>query len=187
MGMRAADGSNLRSWVTAQRTAFSKGNLAAERGNRLEALPGWSWDPVFEQWEEGFAHLQEFVARERHALVSGAYKTAEGFRLGGWVNRQRQSHLSAKLDADRFGRLAALKGWVWGQIQAQWDYNLTRLEEFAQREGHALMPTSYKTKDGLMLGSWCNTQRIFYRKGKLSAERIARLEALPGWVWKAAN
>ncbi len=187
MGMRAADGFNLRGWVTAQRTAFSKGKLVAERAIQLEALPGWSWDPVFEQWEEGFAHLQEFVARERHALVSGAYKTAEGFRLGGWVNRQRQSHLNSKLNADSYARLSALKGWVWEVIQAQWDQKLSRLEEFAQREGHALMPTSYKTKDGLTLGSWCNTQRIFYRKGKLSAERIARLEALPGWVWKAAN
>ena len=31
---------------------------------RLDALPGWTWKPHGERWEEGFAALRAFVARE---------------------------------------------------------------------------------------------------------------------------
>ena len=53
--------------------------------------------------------------------------------------------------------------------------------------GQAWTPKEFKTVDGFQLGAWAGTQRKYYKNGKLSAERIARLEALPGWVWKAAN
>lgn len=31
--------------------------------------------------------------------------------------------------------------------------------------------------------NWANTQRRLYREGKLSRDKITKLEALPGWTW----
>ncbi len=180
-------GFRLGGWVGAQRRSYKSGTLPVQNISMLEATEGWVWGQEKGRWDEGWGHLIAFRQREGNVLVPANHIASDGFRLGKWVVVQRHSYGKRSLSNERISQLESIEGWVWDQIQAQWDQKLARLEEFAQREGHALMPNSYKTKDGITLGSWCNTQRVFYRKGKLSADRIARLEALPGWVWKTAK
>jgi hypothetical protein len=45
------------------------------------------------------------------------------------------------------------------------------------------VPANYKTAEGYRLGAWQNTQRVRYKIGKLSPERIKRLEET-GFLWK---
>jgi hypothetical protein len=54
------------------------------------------------------------------------------------------------------------------------------LEEHVRREGHARVP-QLAVVNGFRLGSWVTKQRTNHRNGTLSADRAARLEALPGW------
>jgi Helicase associated domain len=48
------------------------------------------------------------------------------------------------------------------------------------------MKATYRTEDDFPLGKWCARQRSFYntKNPALTNERIAMLEAIPGWVWK---
>jgi hypothetical protein len=175
------DGYRLGRWVAKQRAAYSGGRLSQERIARLEALPGWVWNTLDADWQEGFARLEGFAARENHSRVAYGH-LEDGYRLGQWVTAQRSSYRVGQLSTERVARLERLPGWTWNTRVADWEDGFFHLERFTAREGHSRVPSTY-IEDGYRLGQWAKVQRRAYRAGKLSANRIARLEALPGWIW----
>ena len=176
---KSAAGFRLGQWVGTQRS--NEDRMPAMRKSRLEALPGWSWDVLSDAWEDGFRCLKEFVDREGHARVFRVFNSAEGFRLGFWVGNQRNT--KDRIPAARRARLEALPGWSWDVLSDAWEDGFRYLKEFVDREGHAKVFATFKSADGFRLGEWVRTQRT--TKDSMAAERRARLEALPGWVWRA--
>lgn len=105
------DGYRLGAWVAWQRWRHADGTLDAERDQRLDALPGWRWDPHADRWEQGFNRLVEYVESNGHARVPQPY-IVDGYRLGKWVAWQRHKNSDGTLDPVRRERLAALDGWI---------------------------------------------------------------------------
>ena len=177
------DGYKLGTWVDIQRRTFGKGLLDADREHRLQELPGWTWDPHADKWEQGYSRLQDYVKHHGDARVPQSY-TVDGYKLGTWVDMQRANQAKGTLDADREHRLQDLTGWTWNPKTAQWEEALSRLWDYVKHHGHARVPTSY-TVDGYKLGMWVNTQRFQHAKGTLDADREHRLQKLAGWTWAA--
>ena len=177
----SVEGYNLGAWVNTQRKTHATGILEADRESRLEALPGWIWDPLANQWEEGFSQLQQFIKHHGHSRVPHAH-TVDGFPLGHWVQNQRISYAKGVLEADRLDRLESLPGWAWDASADRWEEGFRRLRDYTEREGHARVPSTYRI-DGFGLGAWVNRQRDSHAKGVLEADPLNRLESLPGWSW----
>ncbi len=170
------DGYNLGRWVVKQRTAYKNGKLSQDHIDRLEKLPEWEWSQYEASWEEHYEMLKQYVDREGNALVPAKHRK-DGYNLGRWVIKQRGVYQNGDLSPDRIKRLEALSGWVWNTREASWEEHYVILKQYVEREGHALVPRSHKS------GRWVTNQRTAYKNGKLSQDRIDRLEKLPGWVW----
>jgi hypothetical protein len=179
------DGVQLGKWVHTQRSAYKRERLSVLQVTRLEALPGWSWGPYMDTWEKNFAVLEQFVAREGHARVP-VRQVENGFRLRDWVALQRAQYRGGKMSGPRVARLEALPGWSWALVEDQWEDKFAMLERFVAREGHARVAFAH-VEDGVQLGWWVNGLRTAYKRKQLSKERVARFEALPGWLWKARS
>jgi hypothetical protein len=177
----AVDGYKLGQWVSVQRARRTRSTLDADHKHRLEGLPRWTWDHRAEQWEEGFHRTLDYVDRHAHARALRSC-TVDGFRLGAWINSQRNNYSNGTLDPDRMRRLQELPGWTWGSRTEQWEEGFRRLLDYVARHGDARVPISY-TVDGYRLGAWVNSQRDRHGKGNLDERRRSRLQELPGWVW----
>ena len=175
---------NLGAWVSTQRQQFVKGKLDDERRQRLEAVAGWTWDPFVDKWEEGFAHLVDY-ARVNGSAANVPREAFNGFLLGAWVSRQRAARGKDQLSAERVQRLESVPGWTWDEIAARWEEGFNGLTKYVAEHGTSLVPSSYRSPDGLSLGSWINMQRNAYAAGKLADERRERLEQLVDWSWNA--
>jgi hypothetical protein len=184
---RDEDGFGLGSWVDAQRQFSKRGGLSADRADRLEAVRGWVWNPMEGKWEEGYSHLLQFVEREAHSRVPQSYRDEDGYRLGNWVNVQRAFRRRGLLSKERIRLLEAVPGWVWDAVEARWEDAYARLVRFTRRERRGVPKISFREEDGFRLGVWVDTQRQSRRHGRLSEDRVRRLEALPGWVWRAGK
>jgi hypothetical protein len=133
--------------------------------------------PFESAWEDGFAALTMFRAREGHCRVPRSH--VEGaFKLGRWVYRQRwiRDTLSTKhrqwLDTIEF---------VWDPFNSAWEAAFMALMMFKAREGHCRVPGSH-VEGAFKLGRWVNMQR--HKMVAMSAARMQQLDAI-GFVWNA--
>ena len=96
-------------------------------------------------WEERFAALQVFVAREGHARprVRGRTASPEETSLGFWVGNQRSNK---RLTRERRNRLEALDGWAWDEHDARWEDSFAQLRQFVAKKRHARVRQTYKTQ-----------------------------------------
>lgn len=173
-------------WVADQRSAFKNGRLEARQRYLLEQLPGWTWDPLGEAWNEMFQLLTEFVAQHGHAKVPVRPKLYRGYGLGSWVNTQRTAYNKGELEIDRVHLLEALPGWTWAAKEEQYQTSLQAVAEFAYANGHCRPPHELSVdRNGtrINLSRWIISRRRDYAAGTLTQARIADLESLPGWTW----
>jgi superfamily II DNA or RNA helicase len=164
---------SLGGWLTNQRLAFKRGTLPEERRLRLESL-GVVWDVVDAAWDRSYEALVAFRRQKGHCDVPKGLGP-----LGHWLQNQRMSFKRGKLTPDQIQRLESI-GANWDPHEAKWRGHYAELQAFASRYGNCSVPQTGGADDGL--GKWLNRQRVLYRKGKLTADRIGLLEKV-GVVW----
>ena len=172
---RWTDDPQLAHWVEVLRRNRKRGVLSDDRIQRLDAL-GFEWDPFASGWDEMMARLTQYKER-----LGGCTPTIEQDpQLSRWTVRQRGARKVGSLSADRIQRLEAL-GFEWDTLAAKWEEMLRRLLQFKKRFTHCLVPLAWS--EDPKLGHWVSMQRRLKIQGKLSRERIGRLDEL-GFEWE---
>jgi superfamily II DNA or RNA helicase len=165
-------GFKLGSWVSTQR--LKKSQLTVDKLKRLNSI-GFTWDPISEQWEVGFAALVAFHQRHGHCRPAKS-TTSPDLKVGTWVAKQRQN--KRRLTTEQIRRLDAL-GFSWDPHMDTWEQGFSALQLFKESEGHCRVPQTYLFND-FKLGSWVARQRN--TKMQLKSEQIGRLNAI-GFSW----
>jgi hypothetical protein len=183
----------LKIWGWQQRMRLRRGLLKAERRRRLEAIGfvwnrrQWGRECRRRHWEKKIQALESFHRQHGRCPATGREQAACG--LKDWMRKQRRSHREGRLPAEKKRRLEAL-GFDWRSSAARrehwrWAWWYERLKAFRERFGHCRAARGPAPDDGL--AGWIRQMRVARVRGRLSAERIARLEALgfewiaPGW------
>jgi superfamily II DNA or RNA helicase len=166
-------GQDLGAWLVRLRLLKSQGRLESDKIKQLSAA-GMIWDVRKANWEYGYDMLVKYYQNNGHVNVPGQH-VYEAFRLGSWVNKQRGDRREGLLLPDREAKLNSI-GMVWSALDLEWEDSYKELSAFYQQEKHLNVPS---TEDKYTkLRSWMGRQRDRYKKGSLSAERIARLSLL---------
>jgi superfamily II DNA or RNA helicase len=169
---------------------WNKVQLALYQG--LRGLPGGSSlarllaehsDGRSSTFEVGLRGFSEFAFQNGNCRVPRGVDYG-GFDLGSWLTRQRQRYRAGTISEAEAAALESVRGWTWDPYEADFQFGADMVSRFAQREGHAQVPQRHR-EDGFGLGAWVTHRRHDYRKGKLSQDRIDRLESIPGWTWDA--
>jgi hypothetical protein len=183
-----AEGYHLGSWQNVQRINYRSGNLSPGRIKRLEDI-GFKWDLQEEKFKKGFQETLLYKESTGNPNAPRGYETPEGYRLSSWQNTQRTNYKKGKLSPDRIKRLEEI-GFTWEkqekQFVEQFDWFKKGFQEtllYKENTGIPNVPKIYKTAEGYGLGAWQHNQKKKYWEGKLSPDRIKRLEEI-GFKWE---
>lgn len=171
---------SLGQWLNEQRHAYNKNSYPAERLHRMNEL-GVVWSILDKNWDEGFGRLKNFISDVGHSNVPTYYETSDGFPLGLWLHRKRQSHRKGKLAVERFHLLDDL-GVTWNVKETNWQAWFDLLRRYHQVNGHCNVPENYLTDDGHKLGVWLMSQRAAFSKGSYARDRLEQMNSL-GMIW----
>lgn len=174
---------SIGQWIEHQRTEHRRKTLSKDRIRKLEQIPGWSWEPVLEQWDATHAKLIEFVQKNgfpRSPRLCG--KEDQEKHLWIWITHQRTAFRKNELSKYRIRKLEQIPGWSWEPLSSKWNATYTELIKFVQKNKTT---PSNRSKDPQekILSTWVNLQRKTYKENKLPKDRIKKIEQIPGWHW----
>ena len=131
-----------------------------------------------DSWDDMVARLRSFRKKYGHCNVPTDY--AKDLQLGRWLAMQRHKTKIGALDPARVKSLDSM-GVVWAPSDVAWENMYSALRAFKAKHGHCAVPT--KWPKNVRLADWVQRQRIWRKKGKLRADRLAKLDAL-GFAWE---
>ncbi len=175
------NGTRLGNWYRSVRSAKRNGTLSAERIKRLEEI-GIKWLSVkTRNWMQYYELAKRFYEKHGNLVINADYQTADGVNLGVWISNQRYAYGKGKLPQEQIELLEGI-GMSWQRDDSRFDEGFAYAEDYYKANGNLDVRSTFITADGFRLGTWVHAQRSCYKSGKLSVDRIRRLESI-GMEW----
>lgn len=134
------------------------------------------------RWRSLYERLKQYCADHGDADVPSGWKADR--QLAAWVSNQRERRKKGVMLDEEFALLDEL-GLTWqSRDVGTWEDRLAEVTAFKTRHGHCDVPTVFA--ENPKLGRFVNAMRTQRNAGKLSAERIAKLDAI-GFAWASSR
>lgn len=123
-------------------------------------------------WNKWYDLLCEYV-QEFGTINIPKRAKYKGKNLGIWTNRQRQERKKNNLSDYQIKKLDELN-YCWDLLEAEWNRRYEQYKRYVKLNGNPYI--SRRTDfEGEHLGAWVETQKKWYKTGKMSKERIDKL------------
>lgn len=172
-------GVNLARWVHKQRTLYRQGALPADRADRLQEIPTWSFDsPRVEDFWSRQASYLEAVTNHGAPMPRPAVWWASNLR-----KRRLQLQVAGRdLPRYQLDAMAEIPGWRWSPSYENFQEKLRLLKQYLAETGISVARVKQRDQWGEhKIGTWINSWRT--RREQLPEEHCHELEGLPGWTW----
>ncbi len=174
------DGTTLGLWIQCARKDYKSGRLDETSVQRLEAI-GMVWDIEKMRWERQYQAAAEYYWEHGDLDIPAQFETADGLKLGRWLQRMRRDYKNGVLEKEYMERLEAI-GITWNIADRQWEEYYEAARCYYQEHGNLRIAPKYTASDGTRLGLWIQRMRKKYKQKKLTGEEAGRLEAI-GMIW----
>lgn len=145
-------------------------------------------------WENIYELAVKFYEDNHNLIIPRSYQIVvdeKVINLGKWINTQRYNYHEGKLEQEKIDLLNKIE-MVWvvrvKQNPLEWDKWYKYASKFYERYNHLKVPTNYKVDDNYNLNNWLRRQKQLRNEGKLSTEKIQKLECIGiDWTIKNSN
>ena len=166
------DDYNLGKWVHWQRKHLKdKDNDKVKKLNKI----GFIWKVIDMNWEDTFNNLLKFKTKNGYCDIPKDYKCDNGTLLFNWFHNQKTFLKKGKLSSEKIKKFENA-GILFNQNRSDYAW-YCKYEEYINylKENQT---DKVKKSDNLSLWQWGALQRHFYKKGKLSQEKIVLLKGI---------
>ncbi|MCM1508410.1 MAG: Helicase associated domain protein [Ruminococcus flavefaciens] len=176
------DGFPLGSWCRIIRKSYQDKLLSDEKIKRLEQI-GMQWESfLIRKWLDKYEKAKRYFEENGNLNIKLSYVTDDGDRLGIWISTQRENYSKGVLTDEQI-RLLEKIGMSWKRFHDKWDKAFDLAKSYVDNGGDINNVSENQTSGDMNLYRWLHAQRNNYKNGKLSEERIKRLETL-GIQWE---
>jgi hypothetical protein len=145
---------------------YKRGNLSADKIERLQCLPWWSWAESFSsRWTRRYEEISQLPDCPQ-----------SGSREYDWVRTQRRQYEAGRLPQEQIAACQAIPWWSWASNTTNWKADYEAIRQLPARPAAA-------TKEY----DWVKHQRSMHAKGRLLEERIDLLEEIDWWSWRTGT
>ena len=171
---RIDGGVDLGLWISKIRNDYKLGRLSDEKIKLLNDIGALATRE--DVWDTNLLKLKEFVNKNGHLPMEETTVEEEKI-LRNWVRTQKEFYRLGKMPEERIEKLAELNIFESKEEKSRrkWLENYANLKNYYLE--HHRFPSQkekYRVND-VDLGRWLNTQKQFYKKGKLNLEQMRKL------------
>ncbi len=194
------NGYNLGKWINRQRVKYKNGTLSEDKIKKLEEIGmifkninDDTWNKMRELAKKYYEHYGDLKIPRVFKTINGYDIDENGYNLGEWISRQRVKYNTGTLSEDKIKKLEEI-GMIFGIGNYDaWNMMYELAKKYYEHYGNLKISINFKTvngydidENGYNLGDWIRNQRVKYKNGTLSEDKIKKLEEV-GMIFENVN